>query len=132
MLFFIFILLLRLSSFVKSQFTDLSKTIFLLALKKHNLVDHCHFLMIQRSINENNIFSQFLFLLNLILRYCTRARISFVTSESKKYFLQLCINRINLVLHIVGFQKIKNHKLQTVFLQIFFLLFICWQGIAVL
>ena len=80
---------IRLSSFVKSSlFTGLSKIIFLLVLKiKHDLMDCYHFLMNQRSLNESNIFLDFTLLLNLILRCYTRVITSFVTSESKKYFL---------------------------------------------
>ena len=84
---FDFVLLVTLSSFVKSYFTDPSKIILLLDfLKKRDLMDHCHFLMNQRSLNENNIFLEFSLLLNLILRSCTRVKTSFVPSKSKKYF----------------------------------------------
>lgn len=65
--------------------------------------------MNQSTVYENNIFPEFSSLLNLLLRYCTFGKTSFVTSELKKYFIQFRINRNQLDLLIINFRKMKDH-----------------------
>lgn len=65
--------------------------------------------MNQSTLYENNIFPEFSSLLNLLLRYCTFGKTSFVTSELRKYFIQFRIKRNQLDLLIIDFQKMEDH-----------------------
>ena len=75
--------------FVLILLVGLYKILFPLGLEKTAIhsFQFYHFMMDQRSLNENSTFREFFFPLNLIMKYCIFVKLYFVVSEPKNTFI---------------------------------------------